>query len=133
MLEAEMTARLKADTALAVLIEGKVFPFEAPANTPPPYVIYRRDDTAPDDTLTDSASVHHVMMSIEAHGASYKEAAAIGAALKPILDGWRGDPPAAVMSMTYAGEHDAAGSFDEESRRRRTFARELIFAALIRA
>ena len=133
MIEADMVARLNAAATLTAIVGQKIYPVEAPPGTKAPYLVFARVDTDTDDTLDDTASVHHVMFAFEAYAATYKEALAIGAALKPILDGWNGRPPETIMSMTYTGEHDGAGEYDEESRRRRTFCRELFFTALIRA
>lgn len=133
MIEADMVARLVADATLAGIVGEKIYPVEAPPGTSAPYLVFARVDTDADDTLDDTASVHRVAFAFEAYAASYKQALAIGAALKPILDGWHGAPPETIMSMTYAGEHDGAGEYDEASRRRRTFCRELFFTALIRS
>lgn len=134
MIEEDIAARFAADAgAIALGVAGRFYPVEAPPDLAPPYVVYRRLDTETFDSYAASVSVHSVPFAIEAHAASYAEACAIGAALKPIFDGWQADHPATLMSMTYAGEHDGAGDYDEAQRRRRSFCRELVFVALIRA
>ncbi len=134
MIEADLVARLEADAALIALLGGpRLYPVEAPGDSTPPYLVYRREDTSPDDTLDDSKSVHTIPIAIEAHASTYRAALALGAALKSALDGWRADPPATLMSCTYQGEHDGAGAFDDADRKRRSFCRELVFIALTRA
>lgn len=135
MIEEDMVARLQAAAGVTDLLSSPTatYPGEAPDGSTPSYLVYRRLDTSPDDTYDDGTSVHRVSFVIEAHAPSYGEACELAAACKPVLDGWRDDAPSSIMSMTYAGEHDGAGDYDEAQRRRRSFCRELVFLALIRA
>lgn len=134
MIEADLAQRLNAQAGLAALLGERIFPFATPDETPLPYLTFRRDSTDPDDTLDDAKSVHRVVFIFETHAQSYQAALQIAAQVKAALDGWRsGDPDFAIMAMSFAGEHDGAGEFDEAARRRRTFCREQVFVGLFRA
>ncbi len=132
MLETDMIARLEADAPLAALVAARIYPLEAPPGVAFPYLTYT-SATDSDDTLDDSKSVHRITITFDCHAESYAEARAIEAALKTVLDGWRGDAPDTIMSMSFAGAHDGVGEYNEEQRRRRSYCRELIFIALTRA
>lgn len=134
MIEEDMVARATSDAAILALVPASAFyPVEAPPDAAGRYFVYRRADTEPADTLDDAKSVHSIVFVIEAHAPSYEEACTMAATLKPVLDGWRADAPLSIMSMTFAGEHDGAGDYDEAQRRRRSFCRETVFVALVRA
>lgn len=138
MIEADLLARVSADdaalTAIGVDADGgvKLYPNEAPQGAAPPYVVYRRLDSTPVRTMGDD-SVDAVTLHFEAHATRYSDALAIAAALRAALDPWRTDAPSRLMAMSYAGEHDGAGEYDEAARRRRTFCREVMFTAHLRA
>lgn len=138
MFETDMLARLDANasfkTAVGVDADGvlNVHPFAAPDGASPNYVVYRWLDADPARTMDDK-SVDSDLLHFEAFGSSYKEAREIERALRAALDPWREDAPAVVMSVSFAGAHDGAGSFDEASRQRRTFSRVILFRVQLRA
>ena len=106
MIEEELKTRLSAQASLVSLVGAAIYPVEAPPGAAPPYVVYTRTDTRADNTLDPAYGYPEATFAVDAFANGFAAAKALATEVKAALDGWAGEPPAAIFHSVLIDEYD---------------------------
>ena len=112
----EMVVReLKATTAVAALVGTRIYPQMAPQNTTADYLTYELVSEMPVQDMGGTSSLVRVRLGVLCHALSYSNAKAAAAAVRTVLDGFRGT----MQGVTVGGlllEMEADAGWDDVTR-----------------
>jgi len=74
-------------TALAPLVASAVYPGVAPDGTLPPYIVYSRVSSVPENTLDPTQPIQQTRLQVDVYGATYVAAQQLAAAVTAAMLG----------------------------------------------
>jgi len=114
-LEEALYSRLSGFAALTNLVGLRIYPLEAPQDSPRPHVVYTRDITETISAFGSDTGNVKVVMEISAWATTYDSALAICKQIKAALQRWSGTYDSVVIQDTFIDtefqdfESDTAG------------------------
>jgi hypothetical protein len=81
-------------TALAPLVQGKCYPSIAPDHTTPPYLVYTRVASTPENTLADGQPIQQARLQIDIYAQGYAAAQALAGQVEAAMIGLNNAAPA---------------------------------------
>jgi hypothetical protein len=88
--EAVLRAAMIADAGVNVLVGSRIYPHQAPASTPMPFVLWRRSGINREQTLGPPMGVPRVSVEYTIFATTYYSARNVADAMRKALDGYGG-------------------------------------------
>ena len=104
--EAEIYARLLADTLVMATCGGRIYPLMAPQGAAMPYLTYRRVSNVAEEALDAASDLATARIQIDAVASSYTAAAALKGMVRQSLNGWFGPPGGAIQTVRRTNDYD---------------------------
>lgn len=97
MIESDLVAHLKADSALAALVSTRIYPMAAPQNVVKPYITYQVISDNSNQCIEGGIYQSDTRFQLDAWSTSYSNAKAIKAAVLNAISGFKSSNSISVM------------------------------------
>lgn len=113
MLGSAIYSILSGDATLAAIIGTKIYPVQAPQRTPPPFVVYRENNTIATDQKDGSAPKDLKSVQIDIYSGTYTEAHTAADRIRVLLDAYSGTVAGVTIRQMWFSDQDD-GDFLED-------------------
>lgn len=83
-------SQLRADAAVAELLEDRIYPVIAPASASMPFMTWRRVTVSREQTLGEPLGMPTITLAVDLYAETYTAVRELGDRVREVLNGWRG-------------------------------------------
>ena len=103
-METGVYSYLISKTSITSLVSTRIYPLIAPEGSAWPFIIYQRIGSSHEHNMSGSSGLVTATVQIDAYAEAYSSAKSIGAAIRNVLDGYRGLMGSTFVSRCHLGD-----------------------------